>query len=215
MPALTPLIYATVSRAHDLRVGPFAVNAGLFYDSARQPKEQEASIVPPPGFSDTELLPLLLALRERLEKSVWRIGEWNEYPFQVVIKFIERDQQADVAVRLHYDKKKTITTKVFISGNPEDQVSIDKLISEPFHAQSSALQDVLDTVLEKLAFHGFSLAHVTESDYLLQLVFVGGEDAVDVHINADKRGMVSSIRISRATSEKAITRFTNAMEALA
>ena len=215
MPALTPLIYATVSRAHDLRVGPFAVNAGLFYDSARQPKEQEASIVLPPGFSDTELLPLLLALRERLEKSAWRIGEWNEYPFQVVVKFIERDQQADVAVRLHYDKKKTITTKVFISGNPEDQAIIDKLIVEPFKAQSPALQDAFDAVLEKLTPHGFSLAHASESAYLLQLVFVEGEDAVDVHINADKRGMVSSIRISRATSEKAITRFTNAMEALA
>lgn len=215
MPALTPLIYATVSRAHDLRVGPFAVNAGLFYDSARQPKEQEAFIVPPPGFSDTELLPLLLALRERLEKSAWRIGEWNEYPFQVVVKFIERDQKSDVAVRLHYDKKKTITTKVFISGNPEDQTIIDKLIVEPFKAQSPALQDAFDAVLEKLTLHGFSLAHASESAYLLQLVFVGGEDAVDVHINSDKRGMVSSIRISRATSEKAITRFTNAMEALA
>lgn len=125
-----------------------------------------------------------------------------------------RAQKSDVAVRLHYDKKKTITTKVFISGSSEDQATIDKLIVEPFHAQSSALQDAFDAVLEKLAPHGFSLANVIESAYLLQLVLVGGEDAVDVHVNADKRGMVSSVRIIRATSERAITRFTNAMEFL-
>lgn len=214
MPALTPLNYATVSRAHDLRVGPFTIKTGLFYDSVRQPNEQEASIVPPPGFNDTELLPLFLALHERLEKSAWCIEKWDEYPFQIVINFIEHEQKSNVAVRLHYDKKKTITTKVFISGNSEDQAIIDKLIVEPFHAQSSALQDAFDAVLEKLAPHGFSLANVIESAYLLQLVLVGGEDAVDVHVNADKRGMVSSIRISRATSERAITRFTNAMEFL-
>ncbi|WP_027962484.1 ATP-binding domain-containing protein [Halomonas halodenitrificans] len=213
MPALTPLMYATVSRGHDLRIGPFPIRAGLFYDTARQPTEQESSIVPPTGFNDVALLPLLLALNERLDRSPWRIKEWKEYSFQVVIRLTEGEQQGQVAVRLHYDKKLAITNKVFTQGTHTDQATIDKLICEPFHAQSSALQDALEAVVEKLATHGFSLAEASESAYLLHLVLVHGEDAMGVQVNADKRGMVSSIRINRASSEQAISRFTSAMEA--
>jgi len=45
-------------------------------------------------------------------------------------------------------------------------------------------------------------------------VFADDIDAVDIQFYADKEGMVSSVRISRASSEEAIARFTNIMEAL-
>ncbi len=214
MPGLSPLSNASISRAHDLKIGHFPVRTGLFYDVGRQPTEQEAAVVPPAGFHDLALIPLLLTIRERLAKSTWRIEEWREYGLQVVIKLIDGAKQAEAAVRLHYDKKLSVTNIVFIGGEPTDQAVIDKLIRLSFRTQSDALQDALEAITEKVATDGFSLVEVSETDYRLQLVIAHAEDAVEVQVNADKQGMVGSVRIGKASSEHAIARFTKAMEIL-
>ena len=214
MPDLNPLSHASISRAHDLKIGPFPVRTGLFYDIDRQATEQEAAVVLPAGFSDVALLPLLLTLRERLAPSSWRIEEWREHPFQVVIKLIDGVNQSEAAMRLHYNKKLTITNMVFASGDPADQIAIGKLLRHSFVAQSDALQDALEAITEKVTAQGFSLIEASETDYRLQLVFADDIDAVDIQVYADKEGMVSSVRISRASSEEAIGCFTSVMEAL-
>ena len=102
---------------------------------------------------------------------------------------------------------------VFASGEPADQIAIEKQLRHSFVAQSDALQDTLEAVTEKITAHGYSLIEASETDYRLQLVFADDIDAVDIQVNADKEGMVSSVRISRASSEEAIERFTSVMEA--
>lgn len=204
MPTLSPLSNAVVKRARDLKVGHLPLRQGLFYDPARQITEQEASIATPPGLSDASLLPLFLALYERLSGSEWGIIDWREYDYQVVVRLVSRKSATDVRVRLHYDKKRAVTNLVFLDGSQPERDGIGALLHQPFRPQSEPLVEVLEALLGQISKHGFRLIEAVESNYRLQLTLALDDEAVEVQVDSDKEGVISSIRILKACSESVI-----------
>jgi len=211
LPVLTPLSNACVSRAHDLKVGPLPLRRSLFYDTTRQPTEQEALLSTPPGFINMELLPLFLTLRERLSDSDWSIADWSEHSYQVVMGLTNRQSAASVRLRLHYDKKLAISNLVFADGSQPEQDAIGNLLCQPFRPQSETLAQALDALQEQVTTLGFSLAEAKESNYRLQLTLAFDNEAVEIQVDCDKEGMIGSVRILKASSEGVIKRLEEAL----
>ncbi len=211
MPALTPLSNAYISRAHDLKIGLLPLRRCLFYDTTRQPTEQEALLSTPSGFSNMELLPLFLTLHERLSDSDWSIADWNEHSYQVVMGLTHRQSTASVRLRLHYDKKFAVSNLVFADGSQPEQDAISTLLCQPFRPQSETLAQALDALQEQISTLGFSLVEAKESNYRLQLTLAIGDEAVEGQVDCDKEGMISSVRILKASSEDVISRLEEAL----
>jgi len=211
MPVLTPLSNACISRAHDLKIGPLSVRRGLFYDRTRKPTEQEALLGTPPGFSNIELLALFLTLHERLSDSDWRIADWSEYDFQVVVVLAHRGSTAKVRLRLHYDKQFAVSNLVFVDGSQPEQTAIRTLLCQPFRPQSETLVQALDAMQEQISMRGFSLVEARESNYRLQLTLAIDDEAVETQVDCDKEGMISSVRILKASSEDVIKQLEEAL----
>ena len=211
MPALTPLSNVCISRAHDLKIAPLPLRQGLFYDITRQPAEQEALLSTPSGFSNMALLPLFLTLHERLSDSNWSIADWSEHSYQVVMGLTDRQSMASVRLRLHYDKKFTVSNLVFADGSQPAQDAISTLLCQPFRPQSETLAQALDAFKEQISTLGFSLVEAKESNYRLQLTLAIDDEAVETQVDCDKEGMISSVRILKASSEGVIKRLEEAL----
>ena len=211
MPALTPLSNACISRAHDLKIAPLPLRQGLFYDTTRQPTEQEALLSTPSGFSNMALLPLFLTLHERLSDSNWSIADWSEHSYQVVMGLTDRQSMASVRLRLHYDKKFTVSNLVFADGSQPAQDAISTLLCQPFRPQSETLAQALEAFKEQISTLGFSLVEAKESNYRLQLTLAIDDEAVETQVDCDKEGMISSVRILKASSEGVIKRLEEAL----
>ncbi len=211
MPALTPLSNACISRAHDLKIAPLPLRRGLFYDTTPQPKEQEALLSTPSGFSNMELLPLFLTLHERLSGSDWCIADWSEHSYQVVMGLTHRQSTASVRLRLHYDKKFAVSNLVFADGSPPEQDAISTLLCQPFRPKSESLAQALDALQQQISTLGFSLVEAKESNYRLQLTLAIDDEAIETQVDCDKEGMISSVRIMKASSEGVIKRLEEAL----
>lgn len=211
MPALTPLSNVCISRAHDLKIAPLPLRQGLFYDITRQPTEQEALLSTPSGFSNMALLPLFLTLHERLSDSNWSIADWSEHSYQVVMGLTDRQSMASVRLRLHYDKKFTVSNLVFADGSQPAQDAISTLLCQPFRPQSETLAQALEAFKEQISTLGFSLVEAKESNYRLQLTLAIDDEAVETQVDCDKEGMISSVRILKASSEGVIKRLEEAL----
>lgn len=211
MPVLTPLSNAIVTRAHNISVGPFPHRRGLFYDTAREPTEQEASLSTPAGLANMELLPLYLTLRERLAGSEWKIHEWTEHSYQIVISLANLRSLAKVRLRLNHDKKLALTNVIFIDGGQPEQDAITRLLFQPFRPDSEPLAQALDALLEQATLQDFTLAEAKESSYRLQLTLALDDEGIEVQVDCDKEGMVSTVRIMKATSEYIIQRLEAAL----
>lgn len=211
MPFLSPLTNAVMSRAHDIGIGIFPFKYGLFYDASRLPTEQETSMVMPSGFSDMALRPLFLELSERLADSEWSLSDWREHSYQVVITLSYQTAATNIRVRLHYDKKLAITNVVFLDGNDIEQETIRTLLMKPFKPQSETLGEAVEALQELLAAHRFVIVDGAETSYRVQLTLAVENDAVEIQVNADKEGMISSIRILKASSESIVQQLEKAM----
>ena len=211
MPALTPLSNVCISRAHDLKIAPLPLRQGLFYDITRQPTEQEALLSTPSGFSNMALLPLFLTLHERLSDSNWSIADWSEHSYQVVMGLTDRQSMASVRLRLHYDKKFAVSNLVFADGSQPAQDAISTLLCQPFRPQSETLAQALEAFKEQISTLGFSLVEAKESNYRLQLTLAIDDEAVETQVDCDKEGMISSVRILKASSEEVINRLEEAL----
>ncbi len=211
MPFLNALSKSVVSRVHNLKVGSFPLRQGLFYNVTRQPSEREKSMVMPAGFSEITLLPLLLELSERIDGSDWIISDWREHSYQVVITLAGKAAASSVKVRLHYDKKLAITNVVYLDGSDSDQQTIQRLINRSFTPESETLAQALETIEAHLAKQGFSILEASESSYRLQLVLSAERDGIEIQVNADKEGMIGSIRIMKASSESIIDKLEKAL----
>lgn len=211
IPALTPLSNACISRAQDLRIAPFPLKRGLFYDTTRQPTEQEAQLSTPSGFSSMALLPLFLTLHERLSDSEWSITNWSEHSYQVVIGLTHRQSTASVRLRVHYDKKFAVSNLGFADGSQPEQDAINTLLCQPFRPQSKTLAQAFDAFLEQVSTLGFSLVEAKESDYRLELTLAIDNEAVETQVYCDKEGMISSVRVLKASSEVVIYRLEEAL----
>ena len=211
MPALTPLSNVCISRAHDLKIAPLPLRQGLFYDTTRQPTEQEALLSTPSGFSNMALLPLFLTLHERLSDSNWSIADWSEHSYQVVMGLTDRQSMASVRLRLHYDKKFAVSNLVFADGSQPEQDAISTLLCQPFRPQSETLAQALEAFKEQISTLGFSLVEAKESNYRLQLTLAIDDEAVETQVDCDKEGMISSVRILKASSEGVIKRLEEAL----
>ena len=211
MPALTPLSNVCISRAHDLKIAPLPLRQGLFYDITRQPAEQEALLSTPSGFSNMALLPLFLTLHERLSDSNWSIADWSEHSYQVVMGLTDRQSMASVRLRLHYDKKFAVSNLVFADGSQPEQDAISTLLCQPFRPQSETLAQALEAFKEQISTLGFSLVEAKESNYRLQLTLAIDDEAVETQVDCDKEGMISSVRILKASSEGVIKRLEEAL----
>ncbi len=211
MPFLSPLTNAVVSRAHDIGIGIFPFKHGLFYDASRLPTEQETSVVMPSGFNDMALRPLFLELSERLADSEWSLSDWREHSYQVVITLSYQTAATNIRVRLHYDKKLAVTNVVFLDGNDIEQETIRTLLMKPFKPQSETLAEAVEALQELLAAHRFVIVDGAETSYRVQLTLAVENDAVEIQVNADKEGMISSIRILKASSEGIVQQLEKAM----
>ncbi len=214
LPFLNPLTNAAVSRSSTLHIGSFPIKQGLHYDKARQPTEREASLPMPAGFSDIKLLPLLLELMDRLSGSAWAITVWREHVFQVVLTVSSRQADAHVQLRLHYDKSLSVSNVTYLEGSVADRMAVGQLLIRPFKPADSALAEAVDALTEPLQKAGFTLVDGKETAYRAQLVFSVGDDGVELEVNANKEGMISSLRVIRATTEEVIVKLEQAIKGL-
>ena len=213
MPFLSALSNAAVSRAHDVKIGSFALKQGLFYDVTRQLTEQEATMAMPEGYTELTLRPLLLELSDRLEGSDWCLSDWREHSYQIVITLTGKTAATSIKVRLHYDKKLAITNVVYLDGSDTDQQSVQTLLVTPFRPQSATLAEAVETLQETLAEHGFFIFEASETSYRVQLMLAADNEGVEIQVNADKEGMISSIRIMKASSERIAQKLEKALAA--
>ncbi len=211
MPLLSPLSNAAVSRAHDIKFGTFPLKHSLFYDAFRNPTEQEATMAMPSGFSDMALRPLFLELSERLADSEWNLSDWREHTYQVVITLSYQTAATNIRVRLHYDKKLAVTNVVFLDGKDFEQKTIRTLLLKPFKPQSETLAEAVEALQELLAAHRFVIVDGAETSYRVQLTLAVENDAVEIQANADKEGMISSIRVLKASSESIVQQLEKAL----
>lgn len=211
MPFLSPMSNSVVSRDPDVKIGSFALKRALFYDTSRQPTEQEAAMVMPSGFSELTLIPLLLELCERLNGSDWCLSDWREHSYQVVIALECRKTERSIRVRLHYDKKLAITKVVFLDGSDAEQQAIQRLLIKPFRPHSEPLAEAVETLQELLAKHGLFVVEGAETSYRVQLTLAADNEGVEIQVNADKEGMISSIRIMKASSENIVQKLETAL----
>lgn len=201
MPFLSALSNATISRAHDVMIGTIVLKRGLFYDVNRQPTEKETLMIMPGGFTELTLRPLFLELSKRLEGSNWCVSDWCEHSYQVVVTLTSKTNGTSIKVRLHYDKKLAITNVVYLDGSATDQQSVQTLLMTPFRPQSASLAEAVETLQELLAEHGFFIFEATETNYRVKLMLAADNEGVEIQVNADREGMISSIRIMKASSE--------------
>lgn len=211
MPLLSPLSNAAVSRAYNIRIGTFPLKHSLFYDAFRHPTEQEASMAMPSGFSDMALRPLFLELSERLAGSDWSLSDWREHSYQVVITFSYQKAATNIRVRLHYDKNFAVTNVVFIDGNDIEQKTIRKLLMKPFKPQSETLAEAVETLQELLAAYNFVIIEGTEASYRVQLTLAVDNEGIEIQVDANKEGMVSSIRVLKASTEGIVQQLEKAL----
>lgn len=211
MPLLSPLSNAAVSRAHNIKIGTFPLKHSLFYDAFRNPTEQEASMAMPSGFSDIALRPLFLELSERLAGSDWSLSDWHEHSYQVVITFSYQKAATNIRVRLHYDKNFAVTNVVFIDGNDIEQKTIRKLLMKPFKPQSETLAEAVETLQELLAAYNFVIIEGTEASYRVQLTLAVDNEGIEIQVDANKEGMVSSIRVLKASTEDIVQQLEKAL----
>lgn len=207
LPFLSPLANSTVSRSQTLQIGAFPFKYGLQYDKTRQPTESEAALAMPSGFSDIKLLPLLLELQERLHGSAWGLTAWREHVLQVALTCTSKQSDAHVQLRLHYDKSFSVTNVTYLDGSDTDRGAVNQLLLRPFRPLDTALAEAVEALVESLLKAGFTLIEGKETPYRAQLTFVADNEGIEVELNANKEGMISSLRIIRATSESVICTF--------
>lgn len=203
-PEIDPMINAHVKRADNITIGTMSVKFGLQYNKSRSLSKLESSIVPPDGFLNTAFIPLLLEIKDRLEGSGWRIFHWRELPYQILMTLSSDADDAEMKVRLNYDNALSITNVTFPDTPPEDNKVISSLLLKPFVPESQPLAEALDCFLSKLSPNDFRLLSAKENDYKISGTICKDEDAIDFELYANKEGMMSSVRLLRATTEQAL-----------
>ena len=168
-------------------------------------------MVMPSGFSEMALRPLFLELSERLADSDWSLSDWRQYSYQVVISLSYQTAATSIRVRLHYDKKLAVTNVVFLDGSNSEKETISRLLMKPFKPQSETLAEAVEALQERLAAHRFVIVDGAETSYRVQLTLAVENDAVEIQVNADKEGMISSIRVLKASSESIAQQLEKAM----
>ena len=211
MPRLDPLVNSKIIRAHDFNLGNINRKKGLIYDAMRLPSELEKNIKKPCGFKNNKLLPLYLELLNRLEKSDWKISSWQEYDYQIVIAFLKKAGNNEVRIRLHYNKQFAITNVVNLSGAEDDINDVRNIIDKKFSPASEPMLEAFTFVEKLLMENGFKIIFGVETNYRLCLTIEKENDIVEVEFNIKKDGMVSSIRILKATSEDITCEFEKVM----
>lgn len=214
LPSLNPLTNGAISRSSTLQVGSFPIKKGLYYDKTRQPTEHEISLPMPAGFRDIKLLPLLLELMDRLNESAWELTSWREHVFQVALTVSSKQAGTHVQLKLHYDNSLSVSNVTYLEGSVADRTAISQLLVKPFKPADSALAEAVDALVEPLQNAGFTLVDGKETAYRAQLVFSAGDDGVELEVNANKEGMISSLRVIRATTQEVIEKLEQAIKGL-
>ena len=100
---------------------------------------------------------------------------------------------------------------VFLDGNDIEQKTIRTLLMKPFKPQSETLAEAVEALQELLAAHRFVIVDGAETSYRVQLTLAVENEAVEIQVNADKEGMISSIRVLKASSESIAQQLEKAM----
>ena len=129
----------------------------------------------------------------------------------MVITFSYQTAATNIRVRLHYDKKLAVTNVVFLDGNDIEQKTIRTLLMKPFKPQSETLAEAVEALQELLAAHRFVIVDGAETSYRVQLTLAVENEAVEIQVNTDKEGMISSIRVLKASSESIVQQLEKAM----
>ena len=201
MPRLDPLVNSAVTRAHNFYISNITAKKGLVYDANRLPSELEKKIKKPCGYTNDKLLPFYLELLNRLEESDWSISGWKEYEYQILVTFSQKSTNNCVKIRFHYNKHFVITNIVNISGADSDLNDVKNIIVKKFSPESEPMMEAFTFVEELLSGKGFSIIYGLETNYRIRLVIEKNNELIEVELNIKKDGMVSSIRILKATSE--------------
>ena len=127
--------------------------------------------------------------------------KWQEYPYQVQVTLSSDADNVEIKMRLNYDKTLSITNVTFPDTQPQEYEIINSLLFKPFIPQSQALAEALACFLSKLSPEGFRLLNAKESNYKIAGALEKGDDVIEFDLHANKEGMVSSVRLVRATAE--------------
>ena len=100
---------------------------------------------------------------------------------------------------------------VFLDGNDIEQKTIRTLLMKPFKPQSETLAEAVEALQELLAAHRFVIVDGAETSYRVQLTLAVENEAVEIQVNTDKEGMISSIRVLKASSESIVQQLEKAM----
>lgn len=214
LPFLSPLTSAILSRSQTLKVGQFPITRGLYYDKTRQVIGHEASLLVPPGFHDIRFFPLLLALTERLKESAWSLTGWREHVLQIVLTLSSEQAHPSIQLRLHYDQSLSINNISYLDGSASDQLEISRLLINPFQPENQALAEAVFALTESIEKVGLKLVGGKETAYRAQLLLAEDDEGIELELNANKEGLITSLRITRASSEGIIERLEQAMKAL-
>lgn len=200
-PKIDSMLNAIVKQATNASIGPISVKSGLQYDKARIPTKAEEASELPIGFSDVKLIPLMLELKDRLQNSAWRMISWKDNNYQVLLTLLSDASDAEVKVRLDYDGSLSVTNISYPDAQPKDRDAVNTLLARPFIPASQALAEALNGFLARVVPCGFQLLSAKETNYRIMGVLGKDEDKVAFELDADKKGMVGSVRLMKATTE--------------
>lgn len=216
-PLLNPLSRCTFKTNSQCKIAPFNIAKPLCYNHKRVPTVAEAKLIAPRGLTNgtPELVALLLTLTDRLDGSSWQIESIAQHAYQEHYTFINALEKK-VLARLSYKGNYTVSNITWVADDvdPTKLQDLQKRIHGNDVFEAWEVKEAVTSLDELLLPADFTRNSVKENAYRAQVGFNHPQGTVELEINVNKKGLVSSIRPLRVSNEKIISVIQQLVEAV-
>jgi hypothetical protein len=212
-PKLTPLYQAQFVPNNNCKIGSFNIVKGFFYEV---PEEQELEKLDYPiGFNSDidELKALYFSVANKLSGSDWRISEVKQHSYQELYTF-EHCSKKKIRVRFTYDKNVTIKTLTFPDKSNEKELTteLQALLDTSISVNVPRLNSALEAIVSFLDTIDYTVVRAKgRSEWEMLVGITNNAESIELKVYVGKNGMVSKIMPEKASSEKVINFFREAL----
>jgi hypothetical protein len=210
---LTPLYQAQFVPNNNCKIGSFNIVKGFCYEV---PEEQELEKLDYPiGFNSDidELKALYFSVANKLSGSDWRISEVKQHSYQELYTF-EHCSKKKIRVRFTYDKNVTIKTLTFPDESNEKELTteLQALLDTSISVNVPRLNSALEAIVSFLDTSDYTVVRAKgRSEWEMLVDITNNAESIELKVYVGKNGMVSKIMPEKASSEKVINFFREAL----
>jgi len=203
-PKLDPLSNAVWKHNAQCQIAPIQLKKQYYYDKNYQLNQDDKKIIPPPGFSNpaNELVLLMLSIHKNLDGFSWRIDKVAQHDYQEHYWFINKEDK-QVKARFSYNADYTITNVVLTVDNGDDRNRDElwSLLQEKPEFNAWEVAQAVNAIEQRLFNANMQITSTDEKPYRALLTIQYNEDVAVIEVNVGAKGMVSTIRPIKATSD--------------